>query len=104
MARTDLRRAATRKRPRAASEDGLEAYRRLREGITAGRFQPHERLGEANLSKMLGAGRTPVRAALVRLDQEGLGTREHNPGARVRPGSEQEATQSEEGRAALQRL
>jgi len=104
MARTDLRRAATRKRPRAASEDGLEAYRRLREGITAGRFQPNERLVEANLSKMLGAGRTAVRAALVRLDQEGLVTREHNRGARVRLVSEQEALQIEEVRAALERL
>jgi len=104
MARTDLRRAATRKRPRAASEDGLEAYRRLREGITAGRFQPNERLVEANLSMMLGAGRTAVRAALVRLDQEGLVTREHNRGARVRLVSEQEALQIEEVRAALERL
>jgi len=104
MARTDLRQVATKKRPRAASEDGLEVYRRLREGITAGRFQPNERLVEANLSKMLGAGRTAVRAALVRLDQEGLVTREHNRGARVRLVSEQEALQIEEVRAALERL
>src|SRR5437899_11172323 len=88
----------------ARSEDGLEAYRRLREGITAGRFQPNERLVEANLSKMLGAGRTAVRAALVRLDQEGLVTREHNRGARVRLVSEQEAQQIEEVRAARERL
>src|SRR2546428_14179572 len=101
MARTDLRRAATRKRPRAASEDGLEAYRRLREGITAGRFQPNERLVEANLSMMLGAGRTAVRPALGRLAQEGLVTPEHNPGARGRPGSEAEGPQIEEVPAAL---
>jgi len=88
----------------ARSELGAEAYRRLREGIIAGRFQPNERLVEANLSKMLGAGRTAVRAALVRLDQEGLVTREHNRGARVRLVSEQEALQIEEVRAALERL
>src|SRR6266851_9501810 len=88
----------------ARSELGAEAYRRLREGIIAGRFQPNERLVEANLSKTLGAGRTAVRAALVRLDQEGLVTREHNRGARVRLVSDQEALQIEEVRAALERL
>lgn len=88
----------------ARSELGAEAYRRLREGIIAGRYQPNERLVEANLSKTLGAGRTAVRAALVRLDQEGLVTREHNRGARVRLVSDQEALQIEEVRAALERL
>jgi DNA-binding GntR family transcriptional regulator len=87
-----------------APEIGLDVYRRLREGIMAGRFQPNERLVEANVSKMLGAGRTAVRAALVRLDQEGLVTREHNRGARVRLVSDQEALQIEEVRAALERL
>ena len=72
MARTEV----VRKGSTGVTEDGLEVYRRLREGITAGRFQPNERLVEANLSRMLGAGRTAVRAALVRLDQEGLVTRE----------------------------
>jgi DNA-binding GntR family transcriptional regulator len=88
----------------ARTEVGLDVYRRLRESITTGRFQPNERLVEANLSRMLGAGRTAVRAALVRLDQEGLVTREHNRGARVRLVSEQEALQIEEVRAALERL
>jgi DNA-binding GntR family transcriptional regulator len=53
---------------------------------------------------MLGGGRTAVRAALVRLDQEGLVTREHNRGARVRLVSDQEALEVEEVRAALERL
>jgi DNA-binding GntR family transcriptional regulator len=91
-------------RPAPAPELGLDVYRRLREGIIAGRFQPNERLVEANVSKMLSAGRTAVRAALVRLDQEGLVTREHNRGARVRLVSDQEALQIEEVRAALERL
>jgi DNA-binding GntR family transcriptional regulator len=98
MARNELGRTAP------APELGLDVYRRLREGIIAGRFQPNERLVEANLSKMLSAGRTAVRAALVRLDQEGLVTREHNRGARVRLVSDQEALQIEEVRAALERL
>lgn len=97
MARTELGR-----RPKDAGS--LDVYRRLREGIIAGRFVPNERLVEANLSKALGAGRTAIRAALVRLDQEGLVTREHNRGARVRLVSDGEALQIEEVRAALERL
>jgi DNA-binding GntR family transcriptional regulator len=91
-----------RKRPPA--ESGQDVYRRLREGITTGRFQPNERLVEANLTQLLGAGRTAIRAALVRLDQEGLVTREHNRGARVRLVSDQEALEIEEVRAALEGL
>jgi DNA-binding GntR family transcriptional regulator len=81
-----------------------DVYFRLREAIISGRFVPNERLVEANLSKALSAGRTAVRAALVRLDQEGLVTREHNRGARVRLVSDDEALQIEEVRAALERL
>jgi DNA-binding GntR family transcriptional regulator len=87
-----------------APEAGLDAYRHLREGITSGRFQPNERLIEANLTRLLGTGRTAVRAALVRLDQEGLVTREHNRGARVRLVSDIEALEIEEVRAALEGL
>lgn len=96
---------ATQKLPDPSVPDGnLDAYRRLREGITSGRFQPNERLVEADLTRFLGAGRTAVRAALVRLDQEGLVTRELNRGARVRLVSDREALEIEEARSALERL
>ena len=91
-------------RRRPSPEGGVDAYRQLREGITSGRFQPNERLVEANLTRFLGAGRTAVRAALVRLDQEGLVTREPNRGARVRLVSDGEALEIEEVRAALEGL
>jgi len=81
-----------------------DVYRRLREGITSGDFQPNERLVEANMTRLLAAGRTAVRAALVRLDQEGLVTRELNRGARVRLVSDREALEIEEARSALERL
>src|SRR5450631_3594292 len=64
--------------------DHSETYLRLREAITGGRFQPNERLVEAQLVDLLGPGRSSIRAALVRLDQEGLVTRQPNRGARVR--------------------
>ena len=69
-------------RDRGAPEAGQDAYRRLREGIASGQFHPNERLVEASVATSLGVGRTAVRAALVRLDQEGLVTLEPNRGAR----------------------
>jgi DNA-binding GntR family transcriptional regulator len=89
---------------RAAVETSVEVYRRLREAIVRGRFQPNERLVEADLARLLGAGRTTIRAALVRLDQEGMVTREPNRGARVRLVSDREALEIEEVRAALEQL
>jgi DNA-binding GntR family transcriptional regulator len=91
-------------RSEAAPRNSLEVYRRLREGIITGRFQSNERLVEADLSRMLGAGRTAIRAALVRLDQEGLVTREPNRGARVRLVSDREALEIEQVRVALEQM
>jgi len=91
-------------RPHAATDGSGDVYHRLREGITSGQFQPNERLIEANLTRLYSAGRTAIRAALVRLDQEGLVTRELNRGARVRLISEREALEIEEARSALERL
>jgi DNA-binding GntR family transcriptional regulator len=87
-----------------AVEISLDVYRRLREAIVRGRFQPNERLVEADLARLLGAGRTTIRAALVRLDHEGMVTREPNRGARVRLLSDREALEIEEVRAALEQL
>ncbi len=79
-----------------------DAYHKLREAIVSGRFHPNERLVEASVAAELGAGRTAVRAALVRLDQEGLVILEPNRGARVRLISDREALEIEEVRAALE--
>lgn len=86
----------------AVPEAGHTAYRRLREGIASGQFHPNERLVEASVAMRLGVGRTAVRAALVRLDQEGLVTLEPNRGARVRLISDREALEIEEVRATLE--
>jgi len=84
---------------RAARKD---AYHELREAIVTGRFHPNERLVEASVAELIGAGRSSVRAALVRLDQEGLVVLEHNRGARVRLIDGREALETEEVRAALE--
>lgn len=88
-------------RRRAGNTD---IYRQLREAITGGRFQPNERLVEAELVQMFRAGRSSVRAALARLDQEGLVTRELNRGARVRLISAREAIEIEQVRIALEKM
>lgn len=79
-----------------------DAYHELRDAIVSGQFHPNERLVEASVARRIGAGRTAVRAALVRLDQEGLVVLEHNRGARVRHVSDREALEIEEVRAALE--
>lgn len=81
-----------------------DAYHLLREAIVNGQFHPNERLVEASVATALGVGRTAVRAALVRLDQEGLVSLEPNRGARVRLISDREAVEIEEVRASLEGL
>jgi len=85
-------------------DSNAEICRRLREAIVSGRFQPNERLVEADLALRFGAGRTAIRAALATLDQEGLIVREPNRGARVRLISDREALEIEQVRNALERL
>lgn len=84
--------------------DHSETYLRLREAITGGRFQPNERLVEAELVDMFSVSRTSIRAALLRLDQEGLVTRQPNRGARVRLISGREAVEIEQVRIALEKM
>jgi DNA-binding GntR family transcriptional regulator len=88
----------------SAPDSSLVVYRELREAIVSGRFQPNERLVEADLERMLGTGRSTIRAALVRLDQEGLVQRTPNRGARVRLISDREALEIEQVRAALEQM
>jgi DNA-binding GntR family transcriptional regulator len=71
------------------SADG--GYQALREAIVLGTLQPNERLVEANLAREFGLGRSAVRTALARLEQDGLVEREPHRGARVRLIDEREA-------------
>jgi DNA-binding GntR family transcriptional regulator len=80
------------------------AYEQLRDEIVSGRLQPNERLVEADLTQLLHAGRSAVRTALVRLEQEGLVEREPNRGAKVRLVDEQEAAEILESRMVLEGL
>ncbi len=75
---------------------------RLRDAIVTGRFQPSERLIEADVARELGVGRSAVRTALARLEHEGLVEHERHRGARVRLVTAQEAVEILETRAVLE--
>jgi GntR family transcriptional regulator of vanillate catabolism len=55
-----------------SSSQTLRALLNLRELILGGALKPGERVSELPLVERLGVSRTPLRAALVRLEQEGL--------------------------------
>ncbi len=74
----------------ANPEDGAHlaaperVYRALRKAILEGEVGPGERIASLVIAEQLGVSRTPVRAALVRLELEGLVNREGGQAARVR--------------------
>ena len=57
-----------------AVTDGV--YARLREAIVSAELRPNGRLVESELAVRLDVSRTPVREALLRLEQEGFVRRE----------------------------
>jgi DNA-binding GntR family transcriptional regulator len=59
-------------------------YEALRAAILSLELVPGERLSERGLENLLGASRTPIRAALMRLENEGL-TRREGRGWQVTP-------------------
>ncbi|GAB2564034.1 GntR family transcriptional regulator [Leucobacter ruminantium] len=48
----------------------VRAYEHIRDGIIEGRYETGEMLGESGLAAELSMSRTPIRAALVRLQEE----------------------------------
>jgi DNA-binding GntR family transcriptional regulator len=85
-------------------EPDIRPEDRLREAIVTGRFQPSERLVEADVARELGVGRSAVRTALARLEHEGLVEHERHRGARVRLINAREAVEILEVRAVLEGL
>lgn len=60
------------KRSRAPESLATRAYEMLSRSIVEGKLKPGEQVLARNLSKSLGMGRTPVREALLRLQNEGI--------------------------------
>lgn len=58
--------------PQGPTSQTVNALLKLREFILSGEVKAGERMSELLLVERLGVSRTPIRAALVRLEQEGL--------------------------------
>ncbi len=80
----------------------VRAYRRIRDDILDGTHRPGAMLGEAGLAAELGVSRTPVRAALVRLQDEGWITVYPKRGALVRGLSDRDVTELADARFVLE--
>jgi GntR family transcriptional regulator, rspAB operon transcriptional repressor len=80
------------------------AYTIIRNDILAGRFGPGGRLVQDELAHRLGISRTPVREAIVRLEQEGLVTLIPRRGAVVNRVTPQDILDIYEVREELERL
>ncbi len=94
--------------PKAEADSGasqaVRAQLRVRELILAGDLPPGSRIAELALVDRLGVSRTPIRAALMRLEQEGLLQALPNGGYAVRTFSEREVGDAIELRGTLEGL
>lgn len=104
-ARTKETVGARRRRPRAGSGESLSdrAYEHMRTAILQGIYRPNQRLPEDDVAAELSASRTPVRAALMRLVDQGLVVRERQ-GWVVREHTPDEIREIYEVRCALEAM
>ncbi|MGW7694424.1 GntR family transcriptional regulator [Streptomyces asiaticus] len=93
------------RRPRAGSGESLSdrAYEHMRTAILQGVYRPNQRLPEDEVASELNASRTPVRAALMRLVDQGLVVRERQ-GWVVREHTPDEIREIYEVRCALEAM
>lgn len=82
----------------------VQALLRLREMILAGELPGGARIAELSIVEKLGFSRTPIRAALMRLEQEGLLDALPNGGYAVKTFSERDVSEAIELRGTLEGL
>lgn len=82
----------------------VKAQLRLRELIVGGELKPGQRIAELALVERIGVSRTPIRAALVRLQEEGLLDALPNGGFVVKDFSEDDIHDAIELRGTLEGL
>ncbi|QLF71897.1 GntR family transcriptional regulator (plasmid) [Peteryoungia desertarenae] len=92
----------TDERDSAPKQQSARALTGLRDLVLKGDIQPGERLSEVALSARLDVSRTPLRAALQKLEQEGLVELIPSGGYAVRSFSRQDVTDSIELRGVLE--
>ena len=88
----------------AGGSQAVKAQLRLREMILAGDLPSGARIAELAIVEKLGVSRTPIRAALVRLEQEGLLQALPKGGFAVRTFSERDAADALEVRGTIEGL
>jgi len=88
----------------ASASQAVKAQLRLREMILAGELPGGARIAELTLVERIGVSRTPVRAALMRLEQEGLLEGLPNGGYAVRTFSERDVADAIELRGTMEGL
>jgi GntR family transcriptional regulator of vanillate catabolism len=88
----------------AGSSHAVKALLRLREMVLAGELPGGTRIADVAISESLGVSRTPVRSALMRLEQEGLLEALPNGGYAVRTFSERDVADAIELRGTLEGL
>jgi GntR family transcriptional regulator of vanillate catabolism len=88
----------------AAASQAVKAQLRLRQMILAGELPGGDRIAELTLVEKLGVSRTPIRAALMRLEQEGLLECLTHGGYAVRTFSERDVSEAIELRGTLEGL
>src|SRR3954451_18656985 len=90
--------------PEAGGSQAVKAQLRLREMILAGELPGGARIAELALVERLGVSRTPIRAALMRMEQEGLLEALPNGGLAVRTFSERDVSDAIELRGTMEGL
>jgi GntR family transcriptional regulator of vanillate catabolism len=88
----------------AASSQAVKAQLRLREMILAGELPSGARIAELAIVEKLGVSRTPIRTALMRLEQEGLLQALPHGGYAVRTFSEGDVSDAIELRGTVEGL
>src|SRR6187431_2190456 len=86
------------------ASQAVKAQLRLREMILAGELPSGTRIAELAIVEKLGVSRTPIRAALMRLEQEGLLQALPNGGYAVRTFSEGDVADAIELRGTVEGL
>ena len=90
--------------PGTGASQAVKAQLRLREMILAGELPGGARITELAIVEKLGVSRTPIRAALMRLEQEGLLEALANGGYAVRTFSERDVAEAIELRGTVEGL
>lgn len=93
---------ATAELPEAGGSQAVKVQIRLRQMILAGELTGGTRIAELSIVEKLGVSRTPIRAALMRLEQEGLLQALPNGGYAVRTFSERDVTDAIELRGTIE--